>query len=179
VKTNRRDATTLAKLHRAGELTPVCVPDAMRTWCGRGPRRSACSGGPASTCKAFSCALGCEPTPRKRIEEAFASIKTIAGQAKTSFRDTRGRLGLHAGGSGVQPDPPAQAGGTLAVTCDLRRRPPRYALAAIPHASPCMAQPAPSQEQKPVRGFSSSDLVMGLPLTARGGHSSAAKAQEE
>jgi transposase len=28
VKTNRRDATTLARLHRAGELTPVWVPDA-------------------------------------------------------------------------------------------------------------------------------------------------------
>ena len=28
VKTNRRDATTLAKLHRAGELTAVWVPDA-------------------------------------------------------------------------------------------------------------------------------------------------------
>lgn len=28
VKTDRRDATTLAKLHRAGELTPVWVPDA-------------------------------------------------------------------------------------------------------------------------------------------------------
>ena len=28
VKTNRRDATTLAKLHRANELTPVWVPDA-------------------------------------------------------------------------------------------------------------------------------------------------------
>jgi hypothetical protein len=27
VKTNRRDATTLARLHRAGELTPVWVPD--------------------------------------------------------------------------------------------------------------------------------------------------------
>src|SRR5919199_5521310 len=27
VKTNRRDALTLAKLHRAGELTPVSVPD--------------------------------------------------------------------------------------------------------------------------------------------------------
>ena len=27
VKTNRRDATSLAKLHRAGELTPVWVPD--------------------------------------------------------------------------------------------------------------------------------------------------------
>lgn len=28
VKTDRRDATMLAKLHRAGELTPVWVPDA-------------------------------------------------------------------------------------------------------------------------------------------------------
>ena len=28
VKTNRRDATLLARLHRAGELTPVWVPDA-------------------------------------------------------------------------------------------------------------------------------------------------------
>jgi len=28
VKTNRRDATTLARLHRAGELTSVWVPDA-------------------------------------------------------------------------------------------------------------------------------------------------------
>jgi transposase len=27
VKTNRRDALSLAKLHRAGELTPVWVPD--------------------------------------------------------------------------------------------------------------------------------------------------------
>ncbi len=30
VKTNRRDASTLARLHRAGELTPVWVPDAAR-----------------------------------------------------------------------------------------------------------------------------------------------------
>ncbi|MGH7084186.1 MAG: IS110 family transposase, partial [Acetobacteraceae bacterium] len=28
VKTDRRDATTLAKLHRAGELTPIWIPDA-------------------------------------------------------------------------------------------------------------------------------------------------------
>ena len=39
VKTNRRDATTLARLHRAGELTPVYVPDAATRrcpiWCGR------------------------------------------------------------------------------------------------------------------------------------------------
>ena len=30
VKTNRRDATALAKLHPAGELTPVWVPDAAQ-----------------------------------------------------------------------------------------------------------------------------------------------------
>ncbi len=29
IKTNRRDAVTLARLLRAGELTPVCVPDAI------------------------------------------------------------------------------------------------------------------------------------------------------
>jgi transposase len=28
VKTNRRDALILAKLHRAGELTPIWIPDA-------------------------------------------------------------------------------------------------------------------------------------------------------
>ena len=28
VKTDRRDATMLARLHRAGEVTPVWVPDA-------------------------------------------------------------------------------------------------------------------------------------------------------
>src|SRR4029078_202411 len=38
VKTNRRDAVTLARLHRAGELTGVWVPDptheAVRDWFG-------------------------------------------------------------------------------------------------------------------------------------------------
>jgi transposase len=28
VKTDRRDAVMLAKLHRAGELTPILIPDA-------------------------------------------------------------------------------------------------------------------------------------------------------
>ena len=28
VKTNRRDALSLVKLHQAGELTPICMPDA-------------------------------------------------------------------------------------------------------------------------------------------------------
>ena len=45
VKTNRRDAVSLARLHRAGELTAVSVPDrgheAMRVSCGpeKQPRR--------------------------------------------------------------------------------------------------------------------------------------------
>ena len=61
VKTNRRDATMLAKLHRAGELTPVWVPDAAargdaRSGAGAAPRRGACSVRLASTCRAFFCA---------------------------------------------------------------------------------------------------------------------------
>ena len=45
IKTNRRDALTLARLLRAGELTPVWVPDTAHetrrcaTWCGRGRPR--------------------------------------------------------------------------------------------------------------------------------------------
>ena len=38
VKTDRRDAVMLAKLHRAGELTAVWVPDES----GRARLRSAC-----------------------------------------------------------------------------------------------------------------------------------------
>src|ERR671910_1048816 len=59
VKTNRRDATALARLHRAGELTPVWVPDAaheaMRDLVRARPRPAACSARRASTCRAFSC----------------------------------------------------------------------------------------------------------------------------
>ena len=43
VKTDRRDAMMLAKPHRAGELTPIWIPDAaheaMRTWCAPERRR--------------------------------------------------------------------------------------------------------------------------------------------
>ena len=63
IKTDRRDAVMLARLHRAGELTEVWVPDAVHealraTWCeparrrrGRCPRR-------ASTLVDFSCDTG-------------------------------------------------------------------------------------------------------------------------
>jgi len=54
VKTNRRDAVTLARLHRAGELTAIWIPEAAheamrdpglrrgRLWCGREQRQSGC-----------------------------------------------------------------------------------------------------------------------------------------
>jgi len=38
VKTNRRDAVTLARLHRVGELTGVWVPDAVHEAVRDGPR---------------------------------------------------------------------------------------------------------------------------------------------
>ena len=45
VKTDRRDSQMLARLHRAGELRAIYVPDdtdeAMRDLCGRAKTRSA------------------------------------------------------------------------------------------------------------------------------------------
>ena len=56
VKTNRRDAVSLARVLRAGELTAVWVPDeaheAMRDWCGRARRPSRI------------CAASARPSPR-------------------------------------------------------------------------------------------------------------------
>src|SRR5271165_3148373 len=56
VKTDRRDAVMLAKLHRAGELTAVGFPmTPMRrcvTWSGRGQRPSSCSARRVNTCRA-------------------------------------------------------------------------------------------------------------------------------
>ena len=61
VKTDRRDAVTLAKLHRAGELTAVWVPDAARcrrcaTWSGPGRRRSEFWARRGSISRGFCCA---------------------------------------------------------------------------------------------------------------------------
>jgi len=54
VKTDRRDAVMLAKLHRAGELTAIWIPEAAheamrdpglrrgRLWCGREQRQGGC-----------------------------------------------------------------------------------------------------------------------------------------
>ncbi len=61
VKTDRRDALMLAKLHRAGELTPIWIPDALpmkrcATWCAPGRRQAGCCPRRASICKAFCCA---------------------------------------------------------------------------------------------------------------------------
>jgi transposase len=55
VKPDRRDALMLAKGHRAGELTPIWIPDAaheaMPTWCAPGRRQAACCPKRASICK--------------------------------------------------------------------------------------------------------------------------------
>ncbi len=60
VKTDRRDAASLAKLHRAGELTAVWVPDAgtrrCAIWCGRGSTRCTACAGRASSSPGFCCA---------------------------------------------------------------------------------------------------------------------------
>lgn len=61
VKTDRRDALMLAKLHRAGELTAIWIPDAaheaMRDWCGHGRPRFGCWPKRANICKASCCAM--------------------------------------------------------------------------------------------------------------------------
>jgi transposase len=61
VKTDRRDALMLAKLHRAGELTPIWIPDAAHEaigpWCGRGRRRAEYCPRRGSICRVFCCAM--------------------------------------------------------------------------------------------------------------------------
>ena len=63
VKTDRRDAASLARLHRAGELTAVWVPDAgtrrCAIWCGRGSTRCTACAGRASSSPDFCCVSGC------------------------------------------------------------------------------------------------------------------------
>ena len=60
VKTDRRDALMLAKLHRAGELTAIWIPTRpmkrCATWCAPGRRQAGCCPRHASICKAFCCA---------------------------------------------------------------------------------------------------------------------------
>jgi transposase len=60
VKTDRRDAVMLAKLHRAGELTPIWIPDAAHEAMSDLVRARATEGGyyrrRASICKASCCA---------------------------------------------------------------------------------------------------------------------------
>ena len=70
VKTDRRDAVMLAKLHRAGELTPVWVPGAARCrrcaiWSGPGRRRCVCWARRASTCRGF-CSVTVASIPERR-----------------------------------------------------------------------------------------------------------------
>lgn len=78
LKTDRRDALMLAKLHRAGELTPIWVPEAAheamrdpglrrgRFWCGPARRQAGCCPRHASICRVFYCATSgftAEPAP--------------------------------------------------------------------------------------------------------------------
>jgi transposase len=60
VKTDRRDAVMLAKLHRAGELTPIWIPDAAHEAMRDLVRARATAGRvlskARSICKAFCCA---------------------------------------------------------------------------------------------------------------------------
>lgn len=62
VKTDRRDAVMLAKLHRAGELTAVWVPDAahepMRDLVRARATAIRVVGKAVNTCRAFCCAMG-------------------------------------------------------------------------------------------------------------------------
>ena len=61
VKTDRRDAVMLAKLHRAGELTAVWSPmlrtKRCGTWCGPARRPGGCWRSRGSICKASCCAM--------------------------------------------------------------------------------------------------------------------------
>ena len=71
VKTDRRDAASLARLHRAGELTAVWVPDAgtrrCAIWCEHGWMRCTRCAGPASSSRGFCCVrdaiMGGRPGP--------------------------------------------------------------------------------------------------------------------
>ena len=60
IKCDRRDALSLARLLRAGELTAVRVPDpddeAMRIWSGPGKTPRAWNAGPSSALPPFCCA---------------------------------------------------------------------------------------------------------------------------
>jgi transposase len=61
VKTDRRDAMILAKLHRAGELTAIWIPDAaheaMRDLVRARARLDGCCAKRGNTCKAFCYAM--------------------------------------------------------------------------------------------------------------------------
>lgn len=61
VKADRRDALSLAELHRAGELTAVLVPDAANevcaTWSGRALQPCGCWARRASTRRASCCGM--------------------------------------------------------------------------------------------------------------------------
>src|SRR5690349_3535972 len=87
VKTNRRDALTLARLHRAGELTQIWVPDpgheANASWCGPvRPQWRTCVRS-ASICNPSCCATGgSTPAPGP-------GPRSMPGGSPTSASSTR------------------------------------------------------------------------------------------
>lgn len=105
VKTDRRDAVMVAKLHRAGELTAVWVPTKRTrrcaTWCE--PERRPCGWQPrrASTFRGSCCAMGGSIPGRRagrepigaglrwcafRIRRSRSSFKTISTPFRTPKR---------------------------------------------------------------------------------------------
>src|SRR5215469_1363809 len=100
IKTDRRDAINLAKLHRAGELTPVWVPDQAHG----DPRSGPCaSGGGAHSATSPPAIVRLPAAPRLPLPSAGldAVAPTMAGQSQVragcaSYRARR----LHRGGRG-------------------------------------------------------------------------------
>src|SRR5215204_5119214 len=81
IKTDRRDATNLAKLHRAGELTPVWVPDPAH----EAIRDPACASGggarPASSPSAIERLLAA-PRPSLQPASLDTDPSTLAGRTE-------------------------------------------------------------------------------------------------
>jgi hypothetical protein len=100
IKTVRRDAINLAKLHRAGGLTSAWVPDqaheASAIWCGRvRPRCGRCRR-PVSNCPASCCGMAITTTGRVDADApamACRSALRARGASYCAGRLHRGRRG--------------------------------------------------------------------------------------
>lgn len=123
VKTNRRDATTLAKLDRAGELTPVWVPDAahraMHDQCGRGQLPCVCSPDRASTAGLF---LAAWPDPRRRRWCGPGRIGPGSPRTVSTIRPADRAVVAVVGTSRASPIPPGHGLPGLAIGALERRQ---------------------------------------------------------